>query len=341
MISSSPCTPIPYLSNYHGYSGSPISIWMQCNLTIGNTYRTLRHNNNNNTTKQFCSGPQPFISNISKHNASTSITKNFNIDLPQINERSESNSKTMLTSLVLMTDCSQALHSPRGPHVFWYNGFLSLYLFCHCGHLEMTQNKFKYAEVRSIGFPFFYDELPMRFQDVSLVPDLCADTNDNCELFESIVLDTMSKCLTPKLLDSTSINIGFPSGSLMVFSIRVDINIYCSGKSLPNRTDFHISLSVNLATYQTILKNQSWQPNVNITLTSFRKKNLNLGVCEWDIYRRGFRSHHRFATQVATTTRMYCLSSINIQQQTLYLTITQSPYVVLYCRTFDTSGRFY
>ena len=89
---------------------------------------------------------------------------------------------------------------------------------------------------------------------------------DNCQL------DTISKCLTPKLLDSTSINIGFPSGSLMVFSIRVDINIYCSGKSLPNRTDFHISLSVNLATYQTILKNQSWQPNVNITLTSFRKK---------------------------------------------------------------------
>ena len=59
------------------------------NLTIGNIYRPSRHNNNNNTVRQFCSELQPVVSNISKHNTNAIITGDFNIDLLQINERSE------------------------------------------------------------------------------------------------------------------------------------------------------------------------------------------------------------------------------------------------------------
>ena len=124
--------------------------------------------------------------------------------------------------------------------------------------LKWRKHKSKYVQVRSSGFPFFYVEFSVRLRDVSLVPDLCADPNDNCELFESIVVDTTSTYLAPKLFDSTRTNIGFPSGSLMVFSIPANIDIDCSGKSLPNITDLHISLAVNLAAYQTILKKQSW-----------------------------------------------------------------------------------
>ena len=59
------------------------------NLTIGNIYRPPRHNDNNNTVRQFCSELQPVISNISKHDSNAIITGDFNIDLLQINERSE------------------------------------------------------------------------------------------------------------------------------------------------------------------------------------------------------------------------------------------------------------
>ena len=38
----------------------------------------------------------------------------------------------------------------------------------------------------------------MRFQDVSLNPDLCANPNDNYKLFESIVVNTKSKYVAPK-----------------------------------------------------------------------------------------------------------------------------------------------
>ena len=59
------------------------------NLMIRNIYRPPRHNNNNNTVRQFCSELQPLISNISKHDSNAIITGDFNIDLLQINERSE------------------------------------------------------------------------------------------------------------------------------------------------------------------------------------------------------------------------------------------------------------
>ena len=54
-----------------------------------NIYRPPRCNNNNSTLREFCQELNPVISNISKNNNDVVITGDFNIDLLQINERSE------------------------------------------------------------------------------------------------------------------------------------------------------------------------------------------------------------------------------------------------------------
>ena len=98
------------------------------------------------------------------------------------------------------------------------------------------KHKLKYVQIHShdpADFRSFYDELSARFQAVSLNPDLCANPNDNYELFESL----NRLCWTPspnillqKLLDLKSTNIGFPRGSLMVFCVPSNIEINCFGK---------------------------------------------------------------------------------------------------------------
>ena len=51
--------------------------------------RPPRHNNSNETIKQFCQELAPIISKVSKSSSHVIITGDFNIDLLQINERSE------------------------------------------------------------------------------------------------------------------------------------------------------------------------------------------------------------------------------------------------------------
>ena len=62
--------------------------------------------------------------------------------------------------------------------------------------LKSRKHKPKFLQIHNhdpATFRSFFDELSVGFQDVSLNPDLCANPNDNHELFESIVVDTKSK----------------------------------------------------------------------------------------------------------------------------------------------------
>ena len=58
-------------------------------LTLGIIYRPPRFNNNNTTLKKFLSELDPILSCITKDNTDVLITGDFNIDLLQINERTE------------------------------------------------------------------------------------------------------------------------------------------------------------------------------------------------------------------------------------------------------------
>ena len=58
-------------------------------LVIGNIYRPPRFYNNNSTLREFCQELNPVISNISKNNNDVVITRDFNIDLLQINKQPE------------------------------------------------------------------------------------------------------------------------------------------------------------------------------------------------------------------------------------------------------------
>ena len=58
-------------------------------IIIGNIYRPPRLNNNIKTIKELCEELTPIISDISKNSCHIIIAGDFNIDLLQINERSE------------------------------------------------------------------------------------------------------------------------------------------------------------------------------------------------------------------------------------------------------------
>ena len=58
-------------------------------LTLGNIYRPPRFNNNKTTLKKFLSELDPILSCITNDNTDVLITGDFNIDLHQINERTE------------------------------------------------------------------------------------------------------------------------------------------------------------------------------------------------------------------------------------------------------------
>ena len=58
-------------------------------IIIGDIYRPPRLNNNNKTIKEFCKELTPVISDISKNSCHIIIAGDFDIDLLQINERSE------------------------------------------------------------------------------------------------------------------------------------------------------------------------------------------------------------------------------------------------------------
>ena len=106
------------------------------------------------------------------------------------------------------------------------------------------------------AFLSFYDELSARFQDVPLDPDLCADPNDNYALFESIVVDTKSKYLASKTVRFKKykhrLSPWITDGIL--HSIKYRDQLFREVRSVPNGTDLHLSLSVNLSAYQAILK---------------------------------------------------------------------------------------
>ena len=86
-ISGFKCTHI-----YKVWDGSFIEVTGESlpeKVIIGNLYRPPRHNDNNETIKQFCQDLAPIISKVSKSGPDVIITGDFNIDLLQINDRSE------------------------------------------------------------------------------------------------------------------------------------------------------------------------------------------------------------------------------------------------------------
>ena len=124
----------------------------------------------------------------------------------------------------------------------------------------------------------FYDELSARFQDVSLEPDLCADPNDDYALFESIVVDIKSKYFAPKTFRFKKykhrLSPWITDGIL--HSIKYRYQLFREVWSVPNGMDLHISLSVNLTAYQTILKKTIRLAKCKYYADQFEKNKSNI-----------------------------------------------------------------
>ena len=66
---------------------------------------------------------------------------------------------------------------------------------------EITKTSFHMCMIYDHGpvaLRLFYDKLSVRLQDVLFNPDVFVDPNINYEWFNSIVVDTKSKYLSPK-----------------------------------------------------------------------------------------------------------------------------------------------
>ena len=269
------------------------------NLTIGNIYRPPRHNNNNNTVRRFCSELQPVISNISKHDSNAIITGDFNIDLLQINERSEFQkyfdlftTDGLFPCTTLPTRSSESLIDQiycklKDPKQLVFSCVIDTMISDHypcfaiVDILKSRKHKPKFVQIHNhdpAAFRSFYEELSARFQGVSLNPDLCANPNDNYELFESIVVDTKSKYLAPKTVRFKKykhrLSPWITDGILR--SIKYRDKLFREVRCIPNGTDLHSSLSVNLSSYQTILKKTIRMAKCKYYADQFEKNKSNI-----------------------------------------------------------------
>ena len=147
--------------------------------------------------------------------------------------------------------------------------------------LKSRKHKPKFVQIHNhdpAAFRSFYEELSARFQDVSLNPDLCANPNDNYELFESIVVDTKSKYLAPKTVKFKKykhrLSPWITDGILR--SIKYRDKLFREVRCIPNGTDLHSSLSVNLSSYQTILKKTMRMAKCRYYADQFEKNKSNI-----------------------------------------------------------------
>ena len=221
------------------------------NLTIGNIYRPPRHNNNNNTVRQFCSELQPVISNISKHDSNAIITGDFNIDLLQINERSEFQkyfdlftTDGLFPCITLPTRSSESLIDQiycklKDPKQLVFSCVIDTMISDHypcfaiVDILKSRKHKPKFVQIHNHDPAAFRSFMRNCQRDFKMCPSILIYV-----LIRMITMNCLNRLwwtpspniLLQKLLDLKSTNIGFPRGSLMVFCVPSNIEINCFGK---------------------------------------------------------------------------------------------------------------
>ena len=177
-------------------------------VLIGNMYRSLHSNNNNRTISEFCQEIAPIISDVTKGNASIIITGDFNIDLLEINERSEFQKYfDILVTHGMFPKITVPTRSSK------FNASLIDQMFCKlkdltqhllsCVVKSSLSDHFPYISVFDIlktvrhrpkfvqinrsdedSFKAFHDEVHSRLLNFNMNPDLFCDPNENYKQFE-------------------------------------------------------------------------------------------------------------------------------------------------------------
>ena len=271
-------------------------------IIIGNIYRPPRSNNNNKTIKQFCEELTPVISNISKNSCHIIITGDFNIDLLQINERSEFQkyfdlfiTHGLFPNITVPTRCCRSSSS------------LIDQMFCKLKELKhqstscviksCISDHFPYISVFNIlkksrhtpkfvkincsdetSFEAFHSEVKSRIENLNMDPDLFSDPNDNYRQFEEIILNAKAKHLAPKTVrfKKHKHNLSQWMTSSILNSIKFRDKLFLKLKTLNSTSELYDSINANLKSYNKILKKLIRLAKIRYYSDQFDKNKSNI-----------------------------------------------------------------
>ena len=191
-------------------------------LTLGNIYRPPRFNNNNTTLKKFLSELDPISSGITKDNTDVLITGDFNIDLLQINERTEIQkyfdlfvTRGLFPRITLPTRMAarngslidQLFCKIKNPSQHIISCIIKTDISDHFPYfsvldiLKKKNHQPKYVHINNNdenSFREFCNDVSNKFDQISWEQDLFNDPNKNYETLEKTLLDSKCKYLAPK-----------------------------------------------------------------------------------------------------------------------------------------------
>ena len=271
-------------------------------IIIGNIYRPPRSNNNNKTIKQFCEELTLVISNISKNNCHIIITGDFNIDLLQINERSEFQkyfdlfvTHGLFPNITVPTRCCRS-SSSLIDQMFCKLKELKHHLTscviksCISDHfpyisvfdfLKKSRHTPKFVKINcsdETSFEAFHSEVKSRIENLNMDPDLFSDPNDNYLQFEEIILNAKAKHLAPKTVrfkkHKHKLSQWMTSGILN--SIKFRDKLFLKLKTLNSTTELYDSINANLKSYNKILKKLIRLAKIRYYSDQFDKNKSNI-----------------------------------------------------------------
>ena len=271
-------------------------------IIIGNIYRPPRSNNNNKTIKQFCEELTPVISNISKNSCHIIITGDFNIDLLQINERSEFQkyfdlfvTHGLFPNITVPTRCCRS-SSSLIDQMFCKLKELKHHLTscviksCISDHfpyisvfdiLKKSRHAPKFVKINcsdETSFEAFHSEVKSRIENLNMDPDLFSDPNDNYRQFEEIILNAKAKHLAPKTVrfkkHKHKLSQWMTSGILN--SIKFRDKLFLKLKTLNSTSELYDSINANLKSYNKILKKLIRLAKIRYYSDQFDKNKSNI-----------------------------------------------------------------
>ena len=271
-------------------------------IIIGNIYRPPRLNNNNKTIKEFCEELTPVISDISKNNCHIIIAGDFNIDLLQINERSEFQkyfdlfvTHGLFPNITVPTRCCKSSSSLidqmfcklKEPQQHVTSCVIKSCISDHFPYLSIldilkTQRHTpKYVKINrtdEISFEAFHSEVKSRIESFDMDLDLFSDPNENYRQFEEIILHAKSKHLSPKTVrfkkHKHKLSKWMTNGILN--SIKFRDKLFLKLKKLNPGSELHDHISSNLKSYNKILKKLIRQAKIQYYSDQFDKNKSNI-----------------------------------------------------------------
>ena len=147
--------------------------------------------------------------------------------------------------------------------------------------LKIPRHRPKYVKINRTddsSFKAFCEEVNARLENADFNSDLFRDPNENYQQFEEIILSTKAKHLAPKTVRFKKYKHKLAKwmSSGILCSIKFRDKLFLKLKSSNPGTDIHDIISLNLKTYNNILKKLIRQAKMQYFTDEFNKNKSNI-----------------------------------------------------------------